>query len=98
MQLISQIREVVARMPNLAPGKPGEAYLVDYGKSSIELEASINVATTAPNKQIRQDFLIEIAKVLARTGVRFEKQSGGSGGELGGGEEDEEDEEDEEED
>jgi hypothetical protein len=96
--LISQIREVVARMPNLAPGKPGEAYLVDYGKSSIELEASINVATTAPNKQIRQDFLIEIAKVLARTGVRFEKQSGGSGGELGGGEEDEEDEEDEEED
>ncbi len=98
MQLISQIREVVERMPNLAPGKPGEAYLVDYGKSSIELEASINVATTAPNKQIRQDFLIEIAKVLARTGVRFEKQSGGSGGELGGGEEDEEDEEDEEED
>jgi len=97
LQLISQIREVVARMPNLAPGKPGEAYLVDYGKSSIELEASINVATTAPNKQIRQDFLIEIAKVLAQTGVRFEKQSGGSGGELGGGEEDEEDEEDEEE-
>ena len=96
MQLISQIREIAARMPNLAPGKPGEVYLVDYGKSSIELEASINVATTAPNKQIRQDFLLEIAAVLAKTGVRFEKQSGGSGGELGGGEEDEEDEEAEE--
>ena len=54
------------------------------------------MATTAPNKQIRQDFLLEIAAVLAKTGVRFEKQSGGSGGELGGGEEDEEDEEGEE--
>jgi len=71
-EAISEMRNVARSMPGLAPGRPVEVFLTDYGKCAIEVTASLHVTADQNDKQVRQDFLFKLANVLTYYGIQFQ--------------------------
>lgn len=70
--VIAELREVAASMPGLALGRKQEVYLREFATSAIVVVAEIHVAASLDDKQISQDFHLQLAEVLETHGVQFQ--------------------------
>ena len=70
--VIEEIRTMVSATKNLAPDMPIEVHLFEYGKTAVEVKAAIHVQSWVDDKQAKQDFLLKMAGVLDKHGVKFQ--------------------------
>ena len=68
---IGDLRQMAAMLPDLAPGKKPQVYLADYGPTSVEVSAVIEVTSSVNDKAARQQFLLGISRVLQDNSVQF---------------------------
>ena len=71
-KVIDEMREVADGFPGTAAGRPKEVFLTEFGKSAVEIVAAVHVDADLDDKQLRQDFHLQLADVLERNAVQFQ--------------------------
>ena len=71
-RVIDELRDVATAQVGLAKGRAVEVFLTDYGKTAIEITASIHLDPKLNDKQLKQDFLLRLSEVLAKNDVQFQ--------------------------